>query len=454
MSQLSRSRALIAAILLATAFAVFALQERSAALAAVGRPAPAFALQDQYGRTWHLASLRGRVVFLNFWTSWCVVCRQEAPALETFYRRYGGQVTLLGIDWREPEATILGYLKQFGITYPNLRDPDGSVAQAYRLTGVPESWFIGSDGVARVHWVGEMTFEQMQAAYQTTTGRSIDARGVGPVAAADHALALAVGRGGRTLWIGTRRGLWESQDGGRTWSRTAGLARGVAVSALTRAADGTLYAAGPQLGLWRRAAGATAWQDLSATLPARGVTAVAADAGTLYVWIANGGLYASPNGAPWVQVASARALPAAPAALLALPGGPETLLATTAKGVFRSSDGGKTWVLTQVDQQAQETNELASPIALPSYPVPLVGQGMAAGSAGVLFAGPVGIWRSTDAGRTGAELPASPARAFAAVAEGAGKLWALAPNGDLYTAAGPDGPWRRLRLGSTEGTAR
>ncbi len=448
MSQLSRSRALIAAILLATAFAVFALQERSAALAAVGRPAPAFALQDQNGHTWRLGALGGRVVFVNFWTSWCVVCQQEAPALETFYRRYGGRVALLGIDWREPEAAILQYLNQFGITYPNLRDADGAVAQSYRLTGVPESWFIAPDGVARVHWVGEMTFEQMQAAYETTTGHSIDAGGVGPVAAGDRALALAVGRGGQTLWIGTRRGLWQSRDSGRSWSPVAGLPRGAGVSALARGGGGALYAAGPQLGLWRRGVGASTWQNMSASLPARGVSAAAAAAGMLYVWIADDGLYASAHGAPWVQIAPQQSIAATPVALLALPGGPGTLLATTAKGVFRSSDGGKSWMLTQVDQQAEETTELASPIALPSSTVPLIGQGMAAGSAGVLFAGPTGVWRSADGGRTGADLPGSPARAFAAVAEDAGQLWALAPNGDLYTATGPAGPWRRLPFGT------
>jgi thiol-disulfide isomerase/thioredoxin len=83
---LAHIRVLVLAVLLATAFAVFAYEERLSHVAtADGGPAGAgLRLPEQQGRTWTLSALRGRVVILNFWTSWCEVCQHEAPALEAF----------------------------------------------------------------------------------------------------------------------------------------------------------------------------------------------------------------------------------------------------------------------------------------------------------------------------------------------------------------------------------
>lgn len=444
MARLSRIRVLAVVILLATAFAVFAFQERNAAQAAVGRPAPDFALRDQGGRIWRLDALRGHVVFLNFWTSWCTVCRHEAPALETFYRRYSGRMVLLGIDWREPESAITRYLQQFGITYPNLRDADGSVAQAYRLTGVPESWLIGRHGVARVHWVGGMTFEEMRAAYEKAAGRSIDAAGVGPVSAGERARALLVRNGGQTIWIGTDHGLWVSTDAGRSWSAPAGLPPGHAVAALA-AQGGTMYAAGPELGLWRGASGGRIWTDLTRSLPSAEVAAVAASPTRLYAWLAGRGLYASSDGTRWRRIAPADALPAAPTALLAPGGGTPALLATTPKGVYRSGDAGRRWSPAGINQEVQNTNELASPLALPTYRVPLAAAGEAASGKTVFLAGPDGVWRG------GKRLAGSPARTFDAVAVDAGRIFALAPNGDVYESDVAGRAWHRLRFGSPGG---
>lgn len=136
--------------------------------AAPGRAAPVFSLATLDGRTIDLEALRGQVVFLNFWASWCGPCRDEAPALQRFHEAYGDRVVQIGINYREAEDHARPFVEAFGLTFPVARDWDGQVARAYSLRGVPESWFIDPDGVARVHWPGPMSYEQMEEAYRQT----------------------------------------------------------------------------------------------------------------------------------------------------------------------------------------------------------------------------------------------------------------------------------------------
>lgn len=93
-----------------------------------------------------LADYRGRWVLMNVWASWCVPCREESPALERFSRRRGEQVTVLGIDTRDLSGDALDFIAEFGLTYPQLRDPDGRYADELETTGVPESFLIDPDG--------------------------------------------------------------------------------------------------------------------------------------------------------------------------------------------------------------------------------------------------------------------------------------------------------------------
>lgn len=434
--RLTRIRVLLLVVLLATAFAVFA-EERLSHVAAVGQPAPAFSLPDQQGRPWALSAVRGRVVILNFWTSWCEVCQHEAPALEAFAQRYDAGVTLLGIDWREPQATIDGYLQRYGVTYPNLRDADGRVAQGYGLTGVPETWFIGPDGVARVHWIGEMTFEDLQAAYAKTTGKSIDAPGVGPVSPGARADGLAWS--GDALWVATSHGLWRTTDFGRAWraAPVAALADGPVHMVI--ASGDRLYAGGSVAGLWTSADGGGTWAHVMLS-PSAALTAFAVEpdgSSSAWAWLSHTGLLATEDaGRSWHMVARAAALPADADALAATEGG--VLWAATSHGVYRSTDGGRNWSAASVYEEVQPGTALGSPSAVVHSRVPLVAAGVAVAGGEALFAGPSGIW-----GQTGGRRAGSPARSFAAVAPGpAGEIWALAPNGDLYISADDGRTWR------------
>jgi cytochrome c biogenesis protein CcmG/thiol:disulfide interchange protein DsbE len=106
-----------------------------------------------------LEDLRGKVVVINFWASWCKPCEQEAAELEQAWEEYQptGEVVFLGVDYvdTEPEARI--YLKKFGITYANGPDLATRISQYFRIQGVPETYFIDQEGVLKYVQIGPFT---------------------------------------------------------------------------------------------------------------------------------------------------------------------------------------------------------------------------------------------------------------------------------------------------------
>lgn len=123
-----------------------------------GKPAPTFSLavfapgQPPLGRpvgdTVRLADLKGRVVVLNFWASWCLACRDEHATLSDVARQYAGKpVTFLGSLYQDvPESGIRWIAELGGQSYPSLQDPRSHTAIDYGLYGVPETFFISPDG--------------------------------------------------------------------------------------------------------------------------------------------------------------------------------------------------------------------------------------------------------------------------------------------------------------------
>jgi cytochrome c biogenesis protein CcmG/thiol:disulfide interchange protein DsbE len=106
-----------------------------------------------------LEDMRGKVVVINFWASWCKPCEQEAAELQAAWEIYQptGQVVFLGVDYvdTEPEARV--YLQKYGITYPNGPDMGTRVSQLFRTTGVPETYFLDKNGVLRYAQIGPFT---------------------------------------------------------------------------------------------------------------------------------------------------------------------------------------------------------------------------------------------------------------------------------------------------------
>jgi len=115
---------------------------------AVGQTPPFFTLTTFEGLQIGPTKMAGKVVLVNFWASWCKPCEQEAADLEAAWRYYQprGDVLFVGIAWTDTESASLAYLKKFDITYPNGPDVGTAISQAYRTTGVPETYIIDKNG--------------------------------------------------------------------------------------------------------------------------------------------------------------------------------------------------------------------------------------------------------------------------------------------------------------------
>jgi cytochrome c biogenesis protein CcmG/thiol:disulfide interchange protein DsbE len=99
------------------------------------------------GATASLADHEGKVVVLNFWASWCAPCRDEAPLLQRWHRRIesrGG--TVVGVDALDASDDAREFVRRYGITYPNLRDPSGENLKPFGVSGYPETFVIDRDG--------------------------------------------------------------------------------------------------------------------------------------------------------------------------------------------------------------------------------------------------------------------------------------------------------------------
>lgn len=100
-----------------------------------------------------LVSLRGQAVVVNFWASWCVPCRNEAPLLESAWRSWGERgVAFVGVNAQDFVGDARAFVKRYGITYPNVHDGPGETLGRFGITGFPETYFIDADGriVSRV----------------------------------------------------------------------------------------------------------------------------------------------------------------------------------------------------------------------------------------------------------------------------------------------------------------
>lgn len=137
---------------------------RPAAAGLVGRPAPVLAGETLDGGTADLADLRGSVVLVNVWASWCGPCREELPLLVSTQSRYGDQgLEVLGLNMRDGPVAARALLAETGAeSLTSVVDPDGGTAVGWGVRGVPETFLVDRDGVLRARFFGAVTEEWVQ----------------------------------------------------------------------------------------------------------------------------------------------------------------------------------------------------------------------------------------------------------------------------------------------------
>lgn len=112
-----------------------------------------------------LTALRGRVVLLNTWATWCTPCRQEMPGFEALYRKYrqrGLTVVGVNVDEGRADASVERYVEALGLSFPILRDPQNRFSKRFRVLGVPETFLINRAGRIVHHWRGLMAADAPQ----------------------------------------------------------------------------------------------------------------------------------------------------------------------------------------------------------------------------------------------------------------------------------------------------
>jgi len=122
-----------------------------------GFPAPDFALQTVAGDTVRLSDLRGQVVILNLWASWCGPCRAEMPDLEAVFTRHQSRgLVVLGVNstFQDDPASAAAFALDRGVTFPILYDLDGAVSRRYLLRALPTTFFVDRQGVIRSVIIG------------------------------------------------------------------------------------------------------------------------------------------------------------------------------------------------------------------------------------------------------------------------------------------------------------
>lgn len=116
----------------------------------VSGPAPDFTLTARDGQPVSLSDLKGQVVMINFWATWCGPCRQEMPLLEQLYTRYEGLgFTLLGVNVEEHSKDAEVFLKETPVTFPILFDPENGVSKLYDVSAMPSTVLVDRSGNVR-----------------------------------------------------------------------------------------------------------------------------------------------------------------------------------------------------------------------------------------------------------------------------------------------------------------
>ena len=121
-------------------------------------PIADFAAHDLNGNPVKLSDYLGKIVVLNFWATWCPPCRAEMPGLEAFYQEYRDQgVVVLAVNVSDSAADIIAFAREYGLTFPILRDSQREGIRTYKVQALPTTFFLDRQGQVRHRQVGAMS---------------------------------------------------------------------------------------------------------------------------------------------------------------------------------------------------------------------------------------------------------------------------------------------------------
>jgi peroxiredoxin len=153
-------------VILAAVFVIVWLQSAKYEPLVVGKQAPDFALSDLNDKPYRLSDFRGKVVFLNFWATWCKPCREEMPSMEVLYKNFekdGLVVLAVSIDRVTTTKDIPPFVKGMNLTFPVLIDSWGQTDKPYKRMGVPETFVIDQQGIIREIVIGPRDWTRLDS---------------------------------------------------------------------------------------------------------------------------------------------------------------------------------------------------------------------------------------------------------------------------------------------------
>jgi peroxiredoxin len=132
--------------------------EISAIPVAVEYPAPKLELFDLEGKPVSLENLRGNIILVNNWATWCPPCKEEMPVFEDFYQEHKQEgFTIIAVEAGQSEAEVASFVNSYQLSFPIWLDPQNKALDAFRNQRLPSSYLIDRVGTVRMAWTGEIT---------------------------------------------------------------------------------------------------------------------------------------------------------------------------------------------------------------------------------------------------------------------------------------------------------
>ena len=153
---------LVAAVALLSLAAFFRPSDEPGTAIEISGPMPALQGDAVVGGSVTPDVYRGKVVVVNFWASWCGPCRREQPGLQRLSEEYDGRVAFVGVNFTDDPAAAKEYVREFGVTYPSVRDPDGSIGFDFSIPYLPATVLVDGSGQMRYRLLGAQPEERLR----------------------------------------------------------------------------------------------------------------------------------------------------------------------------------------------------------------------------------------------------------------------------------------------------